>query len=123
MASIKKGDLVQVIAGARESRGGDRGKTGRVLEVLIEQDRVIVEGINLVTKHIKVGQTNRGTRTGGIESHEAPIHVSNVALVDPETKKPTRVRAEVKNVEKNGVSIPQKVRVSTKSGKEIKSND
>ncbi|WP_347754514.1 50S ribosomal protein L24 [Agrococcus sp. ProA11] len=123
MASIKKGDLVQVIAGAREARGGDRGKTGRVLEVLIEQDRVIVEGINLVTKHIKVGQTNRGTRTGGIETHEAPIHVSNVALVDPETKKPTRVRAEVKNVEKNGVSIPQKVRVATKSGKEIKSND
>lgn len=123
MASIKKGDLVQVIAGAREARGGDRGKTGRVLEVLIEQDRVIVEGINLVTKHIKVGQTNRGTRTGGIETHEAPIHVSNVALVDPETKKPTRVRAEVKNVEKNGVTIPQKVRVATKSGKEIKSND
>ncbi|WP_413316888.1 50S ribosomal protein L24 [Agrococcus sp. 1P02AA] len=123
MASIKKGDLVVVIAGARESRGGDRGKTGRVIEVLREQDRVIVEGVNLVTKHIKVGQTNRGTRTGGIETHEAPIHVSNVALVDPESKKPTRVRAEVKSVEKNGVSIPQKVRVATKSGKEIKSND
>ena len=123
MASIKKGDLVQVIAGARESRGGDRGKTGRVIQVLTEQDRVIVEGINLVTKHIKVGQTNRGTRTGGIETHEAPIHVSNVALVDPESKKPTRVRRETKTVEKNGVSIPQKVRVATKSGKEIKSND
>ena len=123
MASIKKGDLVMVIAGARESRGGDRGKTGRVIQVLTEQDRVIVEGINLVTKHIKVGQTNRGTRTGGIETHEAPIHVSNVALVDPESKKPTRVRRETKTVEKNGVSIPQKVRVATKSGKEIKSND
>ncbi|WP_206448289.1 50S ribosomal protein L24 [Agrococcus sp. KRD186] len=123
MASIKKGDLVQVIAGARESRGGDRGKTGRVIQVLTEQDRVIVEGINLVTKHIKVGQTNRGTRTGGIETHEAPIHVSNVALVDPESKKPTRVRSEFKTVEKNGASIPQKVRVSSKSGKEIKSND
>ena len=123
MASIKKGDLVVVIAGARESRGGDRGKTGRVIEVLREQNRVIVEGVNLVTKHIKVGQTNRGTRTGGIETHEAPIHVSNVALVDPESKKPTRVRSEVKTVEKNGASIPQKVRVSSKSGKEIKSND
>ena len=123
MASIKKGDLVQVIAGARESRGGDRGKTGRVIEVLPEQNRVIVEGVNLVTKHLKVGQTNRGTRTGGIETHEAPIHVSNVALVDPESKKPTRVRRETKTVEKNGVSIPQKVRVATKSGKEIKSND
>ena len=111
MASIKKGDLVVVIAGARESRGGDRGKTGRVLEVLREQNRVLVEGVNLVTKHIKVGQTNRGTRTGGIETHEAPIHVSNVALVDPESKKPTRVRSEVKTVEKNGASIPQKVRV------------
>lgn len=123
MASIKKGDLVQVIAGARESRGGDRGKTGRVIEVLSEQDRVIVEGVNLVTKHIKVGQTNRGTRTGGIETHEAPIHVSNVALVDPDSKKPTRVRRETKTVEKNGASISQKVRVATKSGKEIKSND
>ena len=123
MASIKKGDLVVVIAGARESRGGDRGKTGRVIEVLREQNRVIVEGVNLVTKHIKVGQTNRGTRTGGIETHEAPIHVSNVALVDPESKKPTRVRSEVKTVEKNGASIPQKVRVASKSGKEIKSND
>ena len=123
MASIKKGDLVVVIAGARVWRGGDRGKTGRVIEVLREQNRVIVEGVNLVTKHIKVGQTNRGTRTGGIETHEAPIHVSNVALVDPESKKPTRVRRETKTVEKNGVSIPQKVRVATKSGKEIKSND
>ncbi|GAA3594956.1 50S ribosomal protein L24 [Agrococcus terreus] len=123
MASIKKGDLVVVIAGARQSRGGDRGKTGRVLEVLTDRNRVIVEGVNLVTKHIKVGQTNRGTRTGGIETHEAPIHVSNVALVDPESKKPTRVRSEVTTSEKNGVTTTTKVRVSTKSGKEIKSND
>ena len=123
MATIKKGDTVQVIAGARESRGGDRGKTGRVLEVLKEQDRVIVEGINLVTKHVKVGQTQRGTKTGGIETHEAPIHVSNVALVDPETKKPTRVRSSITKVEKDGVQVTTKVRVSTRSGKEIKSND
>ncbi|MFC7432290.1 MULTISPECIES: 50S ribosomal protein L24 [unclassified Agrococcus] len=123
MATIKKGDTVQVIAGARESRGGDRGKTGRVLEVLKEQDRVIVEGVNLVTKHVKVGQTQRGTKTGGIETHEAPIHVSNVALVDPETKKPTRVRSSITKVEKDGVQVTTKVRVSTRSGKEIKSND
>ena len=123
MANIKKGDLVQVISGPSQARGGDRGKQGKVLEVLAEKNKVIVEGINLVTKHIKVGQTNRGTRTGGIETHEAPIHVSNVALVDPESKKPTRVRSEFKTVEKNGASIPQKVRVSSKSGKEIKSND
>ena len=123
MAKIKKGDLVQVISGAKQDRGGDRGKQGRVIEVLAEKNRVVVEGINLVTKHVRVGQTQRGTKTGGIETHEAPIHVSNVALVDPESKKPTRVRRETKTVEKNGVSIPQKVRVATKSGKEIKSND
>lgn len=123
MANIKKGDTVQVIAGARESRGGDRGKTGRVLEVLKDQDRVIVEGVNLVTKHIKVGQTQRGTKTGGIETHEAPIHVSNVALIDPESKKPTRVRSSITKVEKDGVQVTTKVRVSTRSGKEIKSND
>ena len=123
MANIKKGDLVLVITGAKPERGGDRGKQGKVIEVLGDKNKVLVEGINFVTKHIKVGQTNRGTRTGGIETHEAPIHVSNVALVDPESKKPTRVRRETKTVEKNGVSIPQKVRVASKSGKEIKSND
>ncbi|GAA2171359.1 50S ribosomal protein L24 [Agrococcus versicolor] len=123
MATIKKGDTVQVISGGRESRGGDRGKTGRVLEVLRDQDRVIVEGINLVTKHVKVGQTQRGTKTGGIETQEAPIHLSNVALIDPETKKPTRVRASISKVEKDGVKVTTKVRVSTRSGKEIKSND
>ena len=123
MAKIKKGDLVQVISGAKPERGGDRGKQGKVLEVLVEQNRVIVEGVNYVTKHTRVGQTQRGTKTGGIETFEAPIHISNVALVDPESKKPTRVRRETKTVEKNGVSIPQKVRVATKSGKEIKSND
>ena len=122
MATIKKGDTVQVIAGARESRGGDRGKTGRVLEVLPD-GRVIVEGVKLVTKHIKVGQTQRGTKTGGIETHESPIHVSNVALIDPETKKPTRVRSSITKVEKDGVQVTTKVRVSTRSGKEIKSND
>ncbi len=123
MASIKKGDTVQVIAGARQSRGGDRGKTGRVLAVLTEKNRVLVEGINLVTKHVKVGQTQRGTKTGGIETQEAPIHISNVALIDPETKKPTRVRREVTTTEKNGVKVTTKIRVSTKSGKEIKTND
>lgn len=81
MAKIKKGDLVVVIAGR------DRGKQGRVLEVITEQDRVVVEGVQRVTKHVKAGRTNRGTRTGGIETVEAPIHVSNVMLVDPETKK------------------------------------
>ena len=91
MANIRKGDLVQVISGPTQDRGGDRGKQGRVIGVLAEKDRVIVEGVNYVTKHSKVGQTQRGTKTGGIETMEAPIHVSNVALVDPDTKLPARV--------------------------------
>jgi large subunit ribosomal protein L24 len=91
MANIKKGDLVQLISGRSQARGGDRGKQGRVLEVLVERNRVVVEGLNYVTKHVRVGQTQRGTKTGGIETHEAPIHVSNVQLVDPDTKQPARV--------------------------------
>src|SRR5436190_1363000 len=85
--NVKKGDIVQVISGATEARGGDRGKQGKVLEVLVEQNRVVVEGVNFVTKHSRVGQTQRGTRTGGIETVEAPIHISNVAVVDPDSKK------------------------------------
>lgn len=57
----------------------------------LEKNRVVVEGVNFVTKHVRVGQTQRGTKTGGIETMEAPIHVSNVALVDPDTKLPARV--------------------------------
>ena len=91
MANIRKGDLVQVISGPTQERGGDRGKQGRVIGVLADKDRVIVEGVNFVTKHVRVGQTQRGTKTGGIETHEAPIHISNVALVDPKTKAPARV--------------------------------
>src|SRR6187431_2280201 len=109
MANIKKGDLVQVISGPTEARGGSRGKQGRVIEVLAERDRVIVEGINFVTKHVKVGQTQRGTKTGGIETHEAPIHISNVAVVDPKSKGPTRVGFREEVVEKDGVK--KKVRV------------
>jgi len=91
MANIRKGDLVQVISGPTPERGGDRGKQGRVIGVIAERDRVIVQGINFVTKHTRVGQTQRGSKTGGIETIEAPIHVSNVALVDPATKLPARV--------------------------------
>lgn len=103
MAKIRKGDLVEVITGASQDRGGDRGKQGKVLEVLVDQDRVIVEGVNYVTKHTRVGQTQRGSRTGGIETAEAPIHVSNVALVDPETGRAARVGVKVEQVEKDGV--------------------
>lgn len=91
MANIRKGDLVQVISGPTQDRGGDRGKQGRVIGIIAEKNRVIVEGVNYVTKHSKIGQTQRGTKTGGIETMEAPIHVSNIALVDPDTKLPARV--------------------------------
>jgi large subunit ribosomal protein L24 len=119
MAKIKKGDLVEVIAGATQARGGDRGKQGKVLRVITEENRVVVEGINFVTKHIKVGQTDRGSRTGGLETVEAPIHISNVALVDPETKKPTRVGNRVESVTKDGVTKNVRVRYAKKSGKDL----
>ena len=119
MAKIKKGDLVQVISGQSEARGGDKGKQGRVIEVLAEHDRVIVEGVNYVKKHIRVGQTQRGAKTGGIETHEAPIHISNVAVVDPKSKKPTRVGFETKTVTKDGVKKQVRVRIAKKSGEEL----
>ena len=119
MARIKKGDLVEVITGRTQARGGDRGKQGRVLEVQVEKNRVLVEGINFVKKHVRVGQTQRGSKTGGLETHEAPIHVSNVALVDPETKKPTRVGFRNETVTKDGVTKTVRVRYAKKSGKDL----
>ncbi|RXZ69963.1 50S ribosomal protein L24 [Agromyces albus] len=119
MANIKKGDLVQVISGRSQARGGDRGKQGKVLEVIVAENRVVVEGINFVTKHVRVGQTQRGSKTGGIETHEAPIHVSNVALVDPESKKPTRVGFRLETVTKDGVEKTVRVRYAKKSGKDL----
>jgi large subunit ribosomal protein L24 len=116
---IKKGDLVQVISGRSQARGGDRGKQGKVLEVLVAENRVVVEGVNFVTKHVRVGQTQRGSKTGGIETQEAPIHVSNVALVDPESKKPTRVGFRNETVTKDGVQKTVRVRYAKKSGKDL----
>jgi large subunit ribosomal protein L24 len=113
MAKIKKGDLVVVISGR------DRGKQGRVLEVVKDSDRLIVEGVQRVTKHVKAGQTNRGTRTGGIETVEAAIHVSNVMLVDPETKKGTRVGYRTEEIERDGRTRTVRVRVAKRSGKDI----
>lgn len=72
---IKKGDTVMVIAGK------DKGAVGKVIAAMPTQDRVIVEGVNLVKKHTKIGQTNRGAKTGGIITQEAAIHVSNVLPV------------------------------------------
>ena len=119
MANIKKGDLVQVITGATQERGGDRGKQGKVIEGITGKNRVVVEGVNFVTKHVRVGQTQRGSKTGGIEQHEAPIHVSNVALVDPKTKKPTRVGFRNEEVEKDGVKKTVRVRYAKKSGEKL----
>lgn len=119
MAKIKKGDLVQVISGKKQDKGGDRGKQGKVLEILTEQNRVIVEGVNYVTKHNRVGQSQRGTKTGGVETFEAPIHISNVALVDPSTKKPTRVGHRVEEQVKDGVKRTVRVRYAKKSGKDL----
>ncbi|MFI2754336.1 50S ribosomal protein L24 [Cellulomonas sp. P22] len=113
MAKIKKGDLVVVISGR------DKGQQGRVLEVLTESQRVVVEGVQRVTKHVKVGQSQRGTRTGGIETVEAPIHISNVMLVDPETKKGTRVGYRSEQVERDGRTRTVRVRVAKRSGKDI----
>ncbi|MCM1030807.1 50S ribosomal protein L24 [Bacteroides caecimuris] len=79
---IKKGDLVFVNAGV------DKGKQGKVLEVLPKEERAIVEGINMVSKHTK---PNAANPQGGIIKKEAPIHISNLNVIDPSTNKPTRV--------------------------------
>ena len=100
---IRKGDTVFVNA------GNDKGKTGKVLEVLREKDRVVVEGINMVSKHTK---PNAQHPQGGIIKHEAAIHISNVQLLDPKTSAPTRVAMKVVD--------GKKVRVAKKSGEEIK---
>ncbi|MGL5692502.1 MAG: 50S ribosomal protein L24 [Peptostreptococcaceae bacterium] len=99
---VKKGDTVVVIAGK------DKGKKGTVVKVMPKANRVLVEGVNVITKHQKPSAMNP---QGGIINKEAPIHISNVMPLDPETGKGTRVRAEVKE--------GKKVRVSVKSGKEI----
>ena len=101
---IKKGDMVFVNA------GNDKGKTGRVLEVQIAKSRAIVEGVNMVSKHVKPNAQNP---QGGIVKKEAPIHISNLNVVDPKTNKPTRVGRKLNEA---GVLV----RVSKKSGEEIK---
>jgi len=116
---IKKGDLVQVISGRSQKNGGDRGKQGRVISVNTDTQRVLVEGINRVTRHTKSGTTGRGVRTGGIMIQEAAIHVSNVAVVDPETKSPTRIRTRVDIGERDGRQKATRTRVSVRSGKDL----
>ena len=100
---VKKGDTVIVIAGK------EKGKKGKVIEALPKKERVVVEGLNLVKRHTKPSQNNP---QGGILTKEAPIHVSNVMLVDPESGKPTRVRMVLQ-------ADGTKVRTDVKSGKAI----
>ena len=103
MNRIKKGDNVIVIS------GNSKGKTGKVLTVIPEKDRVIVEGVAMVSKHTKPNAKNP---QGGIVKQEASIHVSNVALVDPKSGKATRIGYKVED--------GKTVRVAKKSGEEIK---
>ena len=81
-AKIKKGDRVQILAGR------DKGKRGEVLAVMPKEDRALVQGVNVVKRHQKPQGLNR---QGGIVEKEAPIHLSNLALIDPRSDKPTRV--------------------------------
>jgi large subunit ribosomal protein L24 len=104
---IKKGDHVIVTAGK------DKGATGAVIAAYPKQDRVLVQGVNMIKKNKKeTNQGVRGAKEGGIVTQEAPIHVSNVQIVDPDTKKPARVGYKINE---DGT----KVRVLRPSGKEI----
>jgi len=104
-AKIKKGDNVVVIAGR------DKGRTGEVIEMRRDEDRVLVRGINIVKRH----QRQSASQEGGIISKEASIHLSNVALADPKDGKPTRVGFKVVGKGEDR----KKVRVAKRSGVEI----
>ncbi|MQA83209.1 MAG: 50S ribosomal protein L24 [Streptosporangiales bacterium] len=103
---VKKGDLVEVIAGK------DKGRQGKVIAAYPNTRRVLVEGVNLVKKHTKITQGVRGAQSGGIQNQEAPIHISNVMLIDPEAKERTRVG------HRSGEQ-GDKIRISRRTGKEI----
>ncbi|GHT35102.1 50S ribosomal protein L24 [Bacteroidia bacterium] len=101
---VKKGDIVYV------NTGEDKGKTGRILQVFVKENRAIVEGINMVSKHTK---PNAKHPQGGIEKKEASIHISNLNVLDPKSGKPTRIGRKL-----NAKEVL--VRYSKKSGEEIK---
>jgi large subunit ribosomal protein L24 len=104
---IKKGDEVVVLAGR------DRGREGRVIAAYPDRQRVLVQGVNVIRKNTKVNfQGVRGAKEGGIVTQEAPIHVSNVALIDPDTKKPARAGYRIGE-------DARKVRVTRPGGKEV----
>ena len=102
---VKKGDTVVVIAGK------DKGAKGKVIQAYPTRDRVLVEGVNRIKKHTRVSQTQRGAQSGGIVTQEAPIHVSNVMVVDSDGK-PARVG-------KKTTDDGKRVRISRRNGKEI----
>ena len=102
---IKKGDTVVVIAGK------DKGAKGKVIAAYPRQDKVLVEGVNRVKKHERIRTTQRGSKTGGIVTQEAPVHISNVQVVDDQGK-PTRIGYKV---DENGT----KVRIARTTGKEL----
>jgi large subunit ribosomal protein L24 len=99
---VKKGDQVILLTGR------DKGKTGEIIRALPQENRVVVQGINVLKKHKKPTATS----AGGIEAIEASVHVSNVALIDPKTQKPTRVGYKT-------LADGTKVRVAKKSGETI----
>jgi len=103
---VHKGDTVLVVAGK------DKGAKGKVLQAYPDRDRVLVEGVNRIKKHTPVSTTQRGARSGGIVTQEAPIHVSNVMVVDSDGK-PTRIGYRVD--EETG----KQVRISKRNGKDI----
>jgi large subunit ribosomal protein L24 len=100
---IKKNDTVIVLAGE------DKGKTGKVLKVLVEEQRAVVEGVNIVNKSTKPNAKNP---QGGFEKVEAPIHISNLSLIDPKSGKATRIA-----IKREGKKV---TRIAKKSGEEIK---
>jgi large subunit ribosomal protein L24 len=102
-AKVKKDDVVFVLSGK------DKGKSGKVLKVIPDEDRVVVEGVNVVTKAVKPSMADPN---GGMKRFEAPIHKSNVAVRDPSTGGPTRVGFKI-------LDDGRKVRVAKKSGVQI----
>jgi len=112
---IKKGDRVIVISGK------DRGVTGRVIEAYPDTQRVLVEGVNRIKKHTKVGQSQRGAKTGGIITQEAPVHISNVMLVvEVEGQKVgSRIGFRVETVERDGREKTVRTRYAKRTGEDI----
>ena len=118
--NIKKGDLVQVITGK------DKGLQGKVIQSFPTSSKVLVEGVNRIKKHTKVGQTSRGSQTGGIITMEAPVHVSNVMLVVEHEGKKVVTRVGFRRVEEERMlpdgtkkTVTRSVRFAKRTGEDI----